>query len=44
MAAKYTDYRFCDEYLTKSETNEYRDIDIDHNQSQDSRYDAVERS
>jgi len=31
MAAKYTDYRFCDEYLIKSETNEYRDIDIDHN-------------
>ena len=29
--AKYVDYKFCDEYLIKSDTKECREIDIDHN-------------
>lgn len=31
MPAKYTDYRFCNEYLIKSDIGECREIDIAHN-------------
>lgn len=31
MPAKYTNYQMCDEYLTKSNTSEYKELDISHN-------------